>query len=147
MVLNVWNIIILKYFHNTAVRLYTIVMMSKRDGYFSANRLSFVMPDKPSQFPVAWLSLTRLITSKGSWGLSWSTISALFPVAWPLEMMAGLSDPRVPCFLTHWGRDKMAAVFQTTFSNAFSWMKMYEFWFHWKFVSKGLIDKSQHWFR
>ena len=24
--------------------------------------------------------------------------------------------------LTHWGRDKMAAIFQTTFSNAFSWM-------------------------
>ena len=28
--------------------------------------------------------------------------------------------------LSHWGRDKMAAIFQT-FSNAFSWMKMYEF--------------------
>ena len=26
--------------------------------------------------------------------------------------------------LTHWGRDKMAAISQTTFSNAFSWMKM-----------------------
>ena len=29
--------------------------------------------------------------------------------------------------LTHWGRDKMAAVSQTMFSNAFSWMKMFEF--------------------
>ena len=29
--------------------------------------------------------------------------------------------------LSHWGRDKMAAIFQRTFSNAFSWMKMYEF--------------------
>ena len=28
--------------------------------------------------------------------------------------------------LTHWGRDKMAAISQTTLSNAFSWMKMYE---------------------
>ena len=28
--------------------------------------------------------------------------------------------------LTHWGREKMAAVFQTL-SNALSWMKMYEF--------------------
>ena len=27
--------------------------------------------------------------------------------------------------LTDWGRDKMAAIFQTTFSNAFSWMKMF----------------------
>ena len=33
---------------------------------------------------------------------------------------------RIVC-LTHWGRDKMADIFQT-FSNAFSWMKMYTFW-------------------
>ena len=29
--------------------------------------------------------------------------------------------------LTHWGRDKMAAFFQTTFSNTFAWMRMFEF--------------------
>ena len=35
--------------------------------------------------------------------------------------------------LTHWGWDKMAAISQTIFSNAFSWMEMYEFRlvFHW----------------
>ena len=35
--------------------------------------------------------------------------------------------------LTHWGRDKMDAISQTTFSSAFSWMKMFEFQleFHW----------------
>ena len=27
--------------------------------------------------------------------------------------------------LTHWGRDKIDAIYQTTFLNAFSWMKMY----------------------
>ena len=32
---------------------------------------------------------------------------------------------RICLVLTHWGRDKMAAIFQTIFSNAFSWMKMY----------------------
>ena len=32
-------------------------------------------------------------------------------------------------YFTHWGRDKMAAIFQTTFSNAFYWMKMYQFRF------------------
>ena len=31
--------------------------------------------------------------------------------------------------LTHGGQDKMAAIFQTTFSNALTWMKMYEFRF------------------
>ena len=35
--------------------------------------------------------------------------------------------------LTHWGRDKMAAIFQTTYWNAFSWMKKFEsrLTFHW----------------
>ena len=33
----------------------------------------------------------------------------------------------------HWGQDNMAAISQTTLSNAFSWMKMLEcrFKFHW----------------
>ena len=36
--------------------------------------------------------------------------------------------------LTDWGRGKMAAIFQTTISNAISWVKMYEFrlGFHWR---------------
>ena len=35
--------------------------------------------------------------------------------------------------LTHWGRDEMNNISQTTFSNVFSSMKMFEFWlkFHW----------------
>ena len=40
--------------------------------------------------------------------------------------------------LTHQGRDKMAVVSQTTFSNTFSWIKMYEFRlrFHWSLFPK-----------
>ena len=36
-------------------------------------------------------------------------------------------------FFKHWGRDKMATIFQMTFLNPFSLMKIYEFWlrFHW----------------
>ena len=30
-------------------------------------------------------------------------------------------------YLTHWDRDKMADISQTTYSNALSWMKMFEF--------------------
>ena len=37
----------------------------------------------------------------------------------------------IPQYLTHWGRDKMAASFRTTFWNAFSSMKMYEL--RWRF--------------
>ena len=51
--------------------------------------------------------------------------------------------------LTHWGRDKMAVISQTTFSGAFSWMKMYEFWltFHWNLFSRVQLTIFQHWFR
>ena len=47
--------------------------------------------------------------------------------------------------LTHWGRDKMDAISQTTYSSAFSWMKMYELRLkvHWPwvtFVPKGPIN-------
>ena len=43
--------------------------------------------------------------------------------------------------LHHGGRGKMAAIFQTTFSNAFSWMKFFEFWlkFHWN-LFKGAFN-------
>ena len=51
--------------------------------------------------------------------------------------------------LTHWGRDKMAAIFQKTFSNAFSWMKMYEFHlrFDWSLFLRVRLTIFHHWFR
>ena len=51
-----------------------------------------------------------------------------------------------PCddnvLLTHWWRDKMVAIFQTTFSYAFSWMKMNDIRlkFHWSFFPKVAIN-------
>ena len=51
--------------------------------------------------------------------------------------------------LTHWGRDKMDAILQPTFSNAFSWMKMYQFRlrFHWSLFPRVKLTIFQHWFR
>ena len=51
--------------------------------------------------------------------------------------------------LTHWGRDKMAAISQTTLSNAFSWMIMLEFRlkFHWSLSIRVPRILFQHWFR
>ena len=44
-------------------------------------------------------------------------------------------------FLTHWGLGKMAAINQATFSNAFSWMKMYKFQsISLSFVPKGPLN-------
>ena len=66
-----------------------------------------------------------------------------------LRMMAsikyahGIHEPYfVVRFLIHNGRDKMLDIVRTTFSNAFSWMKMYGFRlrFHWSFFPNGPIN-------
>ena len=51
--------------------------------------------------------------------------------------------------LTHWGRDKVGAISQTTFSSTFSWMKMFEFRleFHWSLFLRVQFTIFQHWFR
>ena len=51
--------------------------------------------------------------------------------------------------LTHWGRYKMAAISQTTLSNVFSWMKMFEFQlqFHWSLFLRFQLTINHHWFR
>ena len=57
--------------------------------------------------------------------------------------------PMCHIFLTHWGREKMAAVSQTTLSKAFSWMKILEFRFkfHWSLFLRVQLTIFQHWFR
>ena len=51
--------------------------------------------------------------------------------------------------VSHWGRDKIADIFQTTFTNVFSWMKMYEFRlkFHWSLFLRLQLTIVQYWFR
>ena len=51
--------------------------------------------------------------------------------------------------LSHWGRDKMDAVSQTMFSNAFSWIEMYEsrLKFHWSLFLRFQLTVFPHWFR
>ena len=69
------------------------------------------------------------------------------PILRLLDFM-GLYEKKPHC-LTHWGRDKMVAIFQTTFSNGFSWMKMYEFrlTLHWSLFLGVQLTIFQHWFR
>ena len=45
--------------------------------------------------------------------------------------------------------DKMAAILQTIFSDAFSWMKIFVFWlkFHWNLFLRVQLTIFQHWFR
>ena len=53
------------------------------------------------------------------------------------------------CWLTHRCRDKMTDIFQTTYLNAFSWIKMYAFRlrFHWSFFPNVHLTICQYWFR
>ena len=51
--------------------------------------------------------------------------------------------------LPHLPLDKMAAILQTTFSNAFSWMKNFVFRFEFPWSSSLMVQlaMSQHWFK
>ena len=59
-----------------------------------------------------------------------------------------LSRPTSAAFLPHLYLDKIAACSQTTFSNAFSWMKSFVFWFEflWTWLLCVQLILSQHWF-
>ena len=48
---------------------------------------------------------------------------------------------------THWGWHKLIDVFQTIFSTAFSWKKIYVFGlrFHWILLLRSQLTISQHW--
>ena len=65
------------------------------------------------------------------------------------KWVVAVSDFPHKLILTDWGWEKMADIFQTTFSNAFSWMKMYKFWlrFHWSLFRRVQLTISHSWFR
>ena len=62
-----------------------------------------------------------------------------------VQVQCGICDVVIS---THWGRDKMAAISQMTFSNAFCCMKKYEFrlTFHWSLFLWFELTIFQHWF-
>ena len=51
--------------------------------------------------------------------------------------------------LTQWGRDKMTAISQMIYVNAFSWMKMGEIrlQFHWNMFTRVQLATNYYWFR
>ena len=95
------------------------------------------------------------VSERGSWYFLIScwfwTLLTLLPKPRLLSGINGdyCSDVTANAGLTHWGWDKMAAVLQTTFSNAFCWMKMYEFRlkFHWSLFPSVQLTILHHWFR
>ena len=51
--------------------------------------------------------------------------------------------------LSHWGQNKIAAISQTTFWNACSWMEMHEFRskFHWNLFLRVQLKIFKYWFK
>ena len=79
------------------------------------------------------------------------SIPALDVMAWvggKINCGSLVSKMCIHDLITHWGPDNMAAIFQTTFSNAFFLMKMYWFQsrFHWSLFSRIQSTIFQHWF-
>ena len=76
---------------------------------------------------------------------------------WGSSCTAGLTLKRTTAkhniiwdqILTHWGRNKMDAISQTTLSNAFSWMKMLEFRLRFQLSLFLRVQSTiiHHWFR
>ena len=69
-------------------------------------------------------------------------LSQWWLVYWRIYGSLGLNE------LTHWSWDEMGDIFQTTFLNAFSWMKMFEFWieFDRSWFLRVQLTIIQHWF-
>ena len=76
-------------------------------------------------------------------GPGFSGLCLLDPLAWVTWYAMVVRDLGV-LTLTHWGCDKMTAVFQMTFSNGFSWMKMFPFWWnlHWRLFPRSNYQYS-----
>ena len=76
--------------------------------------------------------------------VAWFSVSV---TKWRIDRAYCVADhgrqwfPAPPMPLKHWDRDRIAAVFQNTFSNAFSCTKIYEFrlWFHCSLLSRAQI--------
>ena len=92
----------------------------------------------------------------------WSPINNKPAIAWCWTGNKTLSDPKMALFiwldiygsfhldvLTHLPQDKMAAISQTIFSDAFSLMKSFLFWlkFHWSLFLRFQLTITQCWFR
>ena len=83
----------------------------------------------------------------------WVRLLGRFQLSNPSDLLFFFQECRPFCSglneLTHWGRVKRTAFSQTTSSNAFYWMNLYDFGltFHWILFLVVKFTIFQHWFR
>ena len=134
--------------HHSLFELKTIGYLFYKATFFSGSmfRLKATILVKLSSNNIYWVCIEILITWCSSIKAS---IPTLLASIWSCTKEFGVVSMLIMGSLTHWGWAKMADIFQTTFSNAFYWMKIYEFGlsFHWKLFLGVQLTKFQHWFR
>ena len=123
---------------------------------------TFRLPDteqnyRPNRMP--WVIASQILTVSAQVDSYSSSTTMLQPIYhmkgggfaadWGSEVVSLVVYRCSFVWLTHWGRDKMTAISQTNFSNAFSSTKNFVFWFefHWNLFLRVQLTKSQHWFR
>ena len=121
-------------------------LLKIQSGHDSVHRRTDGQTDKviPVYPPINFVEAGGII----NWGLAWS-LNYEYLVCMIAIYFITVVRARQSLNSTHWGRDKMVTNFQTTFSNAFSWMKMFKFRlrFHWSLFPRVQLAIFQHWFR
>ena len=98
---------------------------------------------------IRWKFHSALIQVILKWPL-WSFAQDMTAVlSWHVQYLGSDMIPYNGVTLTHWGRDKIDAILQTTFSNAISRMKVLEFLlrFHWLWLLSVQLTTFKDWFR
>ena len=82
------------------------------------------IPHTDKTGPISWITTQRICLVTTVKQSTHILAKGRQPFDWLLWTGSSSHSQNV---LTHWGRDKMDAISQTTFSSAFSWMRMSEF--------------------
>ena len=100
---------------------------------------------------VLYIVLIRWRPSKMTDEISrkFAAIPVVVYIQWSCTGAFGDCASKISRWFTHWGRDNMDAISQTTFSSAFLWMKMLKFLlrFLWNLFLRVQLTIFQHWFR
>ena len=127
---------------------YSSVIYADVSVYTSTPYIQKLRADYCNILPDAYIALTTITTATRKTHVFLITRNAYLQLGPDLQWIS-IHTFQFNLLLTHWGRDKMAAIFLMTFSNAFSWMKIYEFWlgFHLSLFLRASLTIFNHWFK
>ena len=115
-------------------------------AYFIWNSFRVTYTNLRDYTPIYVIVCVNYIWDKVFHWFNWTRL--IYEIIWPCPATRTLMEV-IDVLLTHWGRDKMDAISQTTLSNAFLRMKMLKFWlkFHCSLFLRVQLTRFQDWFR